>query len=101
MLRMRVCATHMDGLLVQNSPNKGSLFGKFSLNKGRLVLNRLKMGSFRTKSSSRRENDGKLWQLLEGRGKLLKTGRQTLVHSQVIIWPPNAKKLRFEVDQNC
>ena len=30
MLSLRVCATHVDGFLGQNSLNKGSLFGRFS-----------------------------------------------------------------------
>ena len=34
MLRVQVCAAHMDGFLVQNSLNKGPFFGRFSLNMG-------------------------------------------------------------------
>ena len=34
MLRVRVCAAHMGGFLVQNSLNKGPFFGRFSLSKG-------------------------------------------------------------------
>ena len=32
MLRIRVCAAHMDGFLGQNSLNKGPFFGRFSIN---------------------------------------------------------------------
>ena len=39
MLRVRVCAAHMGGFLVQNSLNKGSFFGRFSLNMGVLSRN--------------------------------------------------------------
>ena len=34
MLRVWVCAAHMGGFLGQNSLNKGSFFGRFSINMG-------------------------------------------------------------------
>ena len=49
MLRVWVCATHMVGVWVQNSLNKGPCFGRFSLNMGGFSRNWQKLpkiGSF-------------------------------------------------------
>ena len=49
MLRVRVCAAHMGGFLGPKFSKQGSLFGRFSLNKGGLSRNWrkiAKMGGF-------------------------------------------------------
>ena len=39
MLRVRVCTAHMGGFLGRNSLDKGTLFGRFSINMGGLSKN--------------------------------------------------------------
>ena len=39
MLRVRVCAAHMGGFLGPKFSKKGSIFGRFSINKGELSRN--------------------------------------------------------------
>ena len=39
MLRVRVCAAHMGGVLGQNSLNKGPFCGRFFINMGGLSIN--------------------------------------------------------------
>ena len=62
MLRVWVCAAHMDGFLGQNSLDKGPFFGRFSINMGGISRNLRKMAknkSFFAKVHQKRGYDSK------------------------------------------
>ena len=56
MLRLRVCAAHMDGFLAQNSMKEGSIFCQIFLRRWLILLKlakRLKIGSFLPKFNTK------------------------------------------------
>ena len=62
MLRVRVCAAHIDGFLGKNSLDKGPFFGRFSINMGGICRNwrkTAKNGSFSAKIRHKSGYDSK------------------------------------------
>ena len=84
------------GFWAPNSLNKGPFFGRFSISKGGLSRNLRKLaknGWFSAKIHHKSGYDGNFWQLEEG--TVLKIGRQTPVHPQVMYPPPPGTLISF------